>query len=53
MPTPTNEELENNEKTEYIQRFMQSAEAKRDYPDVKNRVAVAYGMWKEHKKNNK
>jgi hypothetical protein len=46
MPEPTKNEKEQ----EYIKRFVESTEAKRDYPDIKNRIAVAYGMWREHLK---
>ncbi len=43
MPRPAKGESEQ----EYVSRFMDSTEAKRDYPDTKQRAAVAYSMWRE------
>lgn len=47
MPRPK----EGEDKEAYVSRFMASAEAQRDYPDQKQRAAVAYSMWGE-KGNN-
>lgn len=44
MPRPKPEES----KEDYIARFMKSAEAQSDYPDEKQRLAVAYSLY-EHK----
>ena len=44
MPKP----LPNETKSEFIERFMGSAEANRDYPDRAQRFAVANSMWKNH-----
>lgn len=41
MPYPTKGES----KDAYIKRFMASPEANKDYPDEKQRYAVAHGMW--------
>jgi len=46
MPYPRKAE----KKEHYIQRFMGSAEANRDYPDAKQRYAVANSMWEKKKK---
>lgn len=46
MPKPNPDES----KEEYVSRFMSSEEAKKDYPDEKQRVAVAESMWREHTK---
>lgn len=43
MPKPNPGESEQ----DYISRFVQSDEARRDYPDEKQRAAVAYSMFKE------
>jgi len=43
MPAPRQGET----RQDYVSRFMASAEAKRDYPDEKQRAAVAYSMWGE------
>ena len=49
MPAPEKGESE----SEYVSRLMESAEARRDYPDEKQRAAVAYSMYKEkHKVKN-
>lgn len=37
-------------KSDYIARFMESSEARKDFPDEKQRVAVAYSMYE--KRNN-
>jgi hypothetical protein len=42
MPNPN----KNESKKQFIARFMASSEAKRDYPDVAQRVAVAYSKWR-------
>jgi len=47
MPKPN----PNESKDEYISRFMASEEAQKDYPDEKQRLAVAHSMWKEHNKS--
>jgi len=49
MPNPK----ENESKEEFVKRFMSSEEAKKDYPDRKKRLAVAYSKWSEHHKNSK
>jgi hypothetical protein len=49
LPTPT----KNESKDEYIKRFMGSEEATKSYPDSKQRLAVAYSMWREHSKSKK
>ena len=46
MPYPKKDESQ----SEYISRFMSSEEAQKSYPDQKQRVAVAYSIWKEHHK---
>jgi hypothetical protein len=35
---------------EYVARFMASAEAQRSFPDRKQRLAVAYSMWRDRNK---
>ena len=36
-----------------MKRFLDSEEAKRDYPNIQQRIAVAESMWKNrHKKEN-
>lgn len=42
MPKPQERETEQN----YISRFMDDAEMQKDYPDEKQRSAVAYSQWK-------
>lgn len=42
MPNPNKGET----KEEFIARFMSSPEAKKDFPDEKQRLAVAYSKWK-------
>jgi hypothetical protein len=49
MPFPKKGET----KDEYIQRFMGSAEAIRDYPDKLQRYAVALSLWKNRNKKKK
>ncbi|TAK94441.1 DUF2213 domain-containing protein [Patescibacteria group bacterium] len=44
MPKPRGGESQ----SDYISRFMASAEAQKDYPEQKQRAAVAYSMW-EHR----
>lgn len=46
MPKPRKGET----KEEFIARFMSSEEAKRDFPDEKQRLAVAYSIWEQHHK---
>ncbi len=45
MPSPKPEESEK----DFIARFMSSEEAKRDYPDEKQRLAVAYSIYRRKK----
>lgn len=45
MPKPNKGESEK----DFIARFMSSEEAKKDFPDEKQRLAVAYSEWKKHK----
>ena len=45
MPKPKSDESE----SEYISRFMESEEARKDFPDQKQRAAVAYSMWRRRK----
>ena len=47
MPYPVKAES----KEDYISRFMASPEAQKDYPDQKQRAAVAYSLW-ERKDND-
>lgn len=49
MPKPNPNET----REEYIERFMSSEEAKKDYPEKDQRLAVANSMWKEHHKSSK
>ena len=46
MPKP----IKGESKEEFVARFMSSEEAKRDYPDKKQRLAIAYSMWRQHNK---
>lgn len=48
MPRPRSGEDE----SAYVSRFMESAEALKDYPDEKQRAAVAYSMFRERANNN-
>lgn len=43
----------NESKDEFISRFMKSKEAEKDYPDSKQRLAVAYSIWKKSKEELK
>ena len=49
MPNPKKNET----KDEFISRFMSSDEAKRDFPDNEQRLAVAFSKWREFKKSKK
>lgn len=49
MPKPN----PNESKEDYISRFMSSEEAQKDYPDEKQRLAVANSMWEKHKGKHK
>lgn len=40
------------DKSAYVARFMASAEAQKDYPDQKQRTAVAYAMWDKRENRN-
>jgi hypothetical protein len=44
MPKPTRGETKN----EFIRRFISSAEAKKDFPKLEQRVAVAHAIWRRH-----
>jgi hypothetical protein len=48
MPLPKPGEQE--EREAYLSRFMQSEEAKKEYPDIKQRYAVAVSKWKSKEK---
>lgn len=48
MPYPGTKES----KEEFIARFMASPEARTDYPDQKQRAAVAYSLWEKRKDND-
>lgn len=43
MPNPRKGE----KRGKFVARFMASAEAKRDFPDQKQRAAVAYSKWRK------
>ena len=43
MPDPHADESE----SDYVSRFMASPEARKDFPDEKQRAAVAYKKWRE------
>lgn len=43
MPKPKQKE----NKYDFISRFMSSEEAKKDFPDKDQRLAVAYSLWKK------
>lgn len=47
MPYPNKSES----KESYIERFMKSKEANKDYPDTKQRYAVAQSIWKHKNKS--
>jgi hypothetical protein len=46
MPEPRSKE----NLSHYIQRFMRSGEAEKSFPSKKQRLAVAYSMFKRRKK---
>jgi len=46
MPIPR----KNEKKSDFIERYMGSAEAQRSFPNAKQRVAVANSVYKEKKK---
>src|SRR3972149_1222641 len=48
MPNPKKGESQ----ADYVKRFMGSEEAKRDFPDEKQRLAVAHSKYREWKKSN-
>jgi len=43
MPKPNPGE----KKQDYVKRFMESEEAKKSFPNRKQRLAVAYSMWRK------
>jgi len=45
MPMPSPKDGE--EKNDFISRFMSSEAMKKEYPDQKQRVAVAYAQWRK------
>jgi len=45
MPEPDSGESQ----SEYISRYAGSEEAKKSFPDLKQRLAVAYSKWSKHK----
>ena len=47
MPNPVKDET----KEEFVARFMESAEARRDFPDQAQRAAVAYSKWEKKNMN--
>jgi len=49
MPTPSRTEAE----SAFISRYMGSGEAKKSFPDAKQRAAVAYSVYKNRKKKRK
>lgn len=49
MPKPR----EGESRDDFISRFMSSEEAKKDYPDKDQRLAVAQSMWRKHQKKEK
>ena len=49
MPKPNKGES----REEYIARFMSSEEAKKSFPDEKQRLAAAYSYWRKHGGKNK
>lgn len=49
MPKPNPGES----KKAYIARFMASEEAQKSFPDKKQRLAVAYSMWRKRSKRSK
>ena len=49
MPKPKKNESEK----DFVSRYMGSKEAAKTFPDEKQRAAVAYGEYKDYKKNKK
>ena len=49
MPTPKKNESE----SDFVKRYMSSSEAAKSYPDDKQRVAVAYSVYKIRNKKKK
>ncbi len=49
MPRP----IKNEDKKSFISRYMSSSEAKSKFSDQKQRLAVAYSIWKNQCKNKK
>lgn len=49
MPRPKKNESEK----EFVARYMASKEAIKDFPDQKQRAAVAYSEYKDYKKKQK
>ena len=45
MPAPHKGE----KRSKYVSRFMGSSEAVKSFPDAKQRAAVAYSMYRQHK----
>jgi hypothetical protein len=45
MPTPNKEETE----SEFVRRYMQSEESKKKYPDEKQRLAIAFSVYRKSK----
>lgn len=48
MPTPRKGEKEN----DFVSRYVASAEAKKSFPNVMQRVAVAHSVWKKYHKKH-
>lgn len=49
MPNPKPNET----RDEFVSRYMSSEEAKKDFPDEKQRLAVAFSKYREHQKKSK
>jgi hypothetical protein len=49
IPKPNKGESKDN----YISRFMSSEIMKKEYPDEKQRLAIAYSEWRKHQESNK
>lgn len=49
LPKPKKDETKEN----FISRFMSNDTMKREFPDVKQRVAVAFSVWRNYKKSSK
>lgn len=45
LPKPNKEETE----TQFVRRFMNNKEMKKDFPDEKQRLAVAFDTWRNSK----